>query len=221
MSICSRCNSGCCRRYSIGLTGYDMLNISKNLGVKPEFFTETYEIKDNLRFDNINKYNAVFKFTDNDCSFYYYFRMKKIKSCIVPDTWKCIFLQEWQMNNINNIKETLLARCSIYHCRPYICASYPAKLDEKGLCGIVEMSNDHANETYNPAYNLCSEPFTIADYGFSNELPMKNLALQKYELEFFRSIAENWNKNPFSIDNFFFVLESFYQNRLFFFDQNS
>ncbi|MDD3013971.1 MAG: YkgJ family cysteine cluster protein [Candidatus Gastranaerophilales bacterium] len=216
MSVCSECHGGCCRRYYIDLTGYDIVNISKNLELDPFMFISTQIVEDD-EVEKLSEDAALFKFINDKCKNFRRIILKRIESKIIPETTRCMFLQEWDNKEIPTINENqIVSRCGIYGLRPLVCSIYPVKLDESQVFGYVPDPYYNCEKKKTPAYNLCPRPLNSEDFAdYSGEIT-KNLAMHKFEMDFFKSVATIWNDNPGSIDEFFKHIASIYQNRVVF-----
>ena len=215
MSICCTCHGGCCRKFNIHLTGYDILNISKNLNLNYMHFTQVLPVNEE-RMEKTLKHTAFFKFPNLGDGYYGIF-LRLINSRHMPDSLKCMFLQEW------NDKEFMLpdlenitARCGIYENRPLTCAVYPAKMSIDGLTGLTGDPNKIPGTMAcdNPAYNLCPRSLDERDFADHSGSTIKNLVLYKYEVEYFKAVSEIWNNNPGDFGKFFMFLEMAYKNRV-------
>ena len=214
MSICSKCHGGCCHRYMIDLTGYDIFNILKTLELDMKYFMKAVPVGEE-NFDYLNSQCALFKFTDDDCKQYYRFCLRQDVSNFFPKTPKCMFLQEWTGKHLGaNLSEDVIARCGIYGCRPLTCAIYPARLDKSGYIGYVLDPYVNAPKKANPAMNVCPRPLEKDDFAdYSGEI-IRNLALHKYEMAFFKTIAADWNERPKSLNELMVYLKRVYTNRI-------
>lgn len=213
MQVCSSCHAGCCRKFNVHLTGYDILKLKKNLDIDYICFSQIHPVKKEY-VEKYSKQVALFKFTNFSEDEYYTFYLRRIKSNYMTDSYKCMFLQEWDgkdflLPNFSGIT----ARCGIYDNKPFACAIYPAKLHEDGLTGLAG-NPPGANESSNPAYNLCHRPLTDEDLADYSGNTIRNLVIYKYEMDYFRSLAEVWNKSPRDFAQFFAFLEIAYKNRI-------
>lgn len=214
MSVCSICHGGCCRRYYIDLTGYDILNISRTLELGIPLFTQALPVRPE-DVETLSKDAALFKFADNGGDTHYRFCLKQVKSKIIPDTLKCMFLQEWDGETLElPALNDVIARCGIYGPRPLTCAIYPARLDESGIFGYVMDPHINCERKQTAAYNVCPRPIEEKDFDANSENITKNLALHKFEMDFFKTFAKHWNENPGYLQDFFPHMETVYTNRL-------
>ena len=214
MSICSICHGGCCHRYMIDLTGYDIFNILKTLDLDVKYFMQAVPVREE-DFDYLDSQAALFKFTDDELKSYYRFCLRQNKSQFFPDTGKCMFLQEWTGKDLGiNYSEEVIARCGMYGCRPLTCAIFPARLDDSGLIGYVLDPYLNAKKKQNPALNLCPRPLENEDFADHSGEIIRNLSVHKFEMEFFRGLAKDWNKNPKSLNDLMIFLKKVYSNRI-------
>lgn len=214
MKLCSTCNAGCCRRYRIALTGYDILKIKNNVKLDYDSFITLIKIDDDERIEYHRKNAALFKFTNDGCTDYYMFSLKMEDSKLFYGAEKCIFLQEWAGENFDEkTAEGLISRCGIYGARPNTCAAYPAKFDKSGFIGVYFDPTNKTDEK-SSSYNLCSRTLVEGDLEGSKEEMIDILVNKQYELDFFKMIAFHWNNSPKSQGEFLDFIEEIYQNRL-------
>ena len=213
MQICNSCHGGCCRNSGIVLTGYDTLNISRTLNIEPISFIRIIPVEGEEDLQYKSRHAALFKFADSNDDNFYLLGMRKVESQLVPGTAKCHFLMEWYPNN--HLQDEIVARCGIYNSRPLICSTFTSQLDETEKCGIVYNLDSVSENSENPIYNLCPGKVMHEDIANSADQIMKALIMQKYELDYFKTLASHWNENPGTIDNFFIFLHNAYQNRVY------
>lgn len=216
MLICSSCQAGCCRRFNVPLTGYDILKIRKTLNLEYLEYAQII-IVDNEYVKKDSKSVSVFKFTNLGAAKYYTFYLRSIKSKYLPDSHKCMFLQEWDgedfaMPDFEGVK----ARCGIYDVRPLVCTIYPAKLHKNELIGITSDPGKRLDKPDNAAYNLCPRDLNKLDLLDNSDEIIKNLVLYKYEMNYFKFLAETWNQGNGDFGEFFTFLEAAYENRVLF-----
>lgn len=99
---CASCAANCCSSYSVWITPFDAMDISKALEINFEDFLTVEE-------------------TDNE---YYYFRLADNRKYALRlktrGNLECIFLLTINGHN----------RCGIHSIRPYVCRCYPYDLDK-------------------------------------------------------------------------------------------
>lgn len=213
MGTCSTCLAGCCRRFNVNITGYDIVRVSHSLGISPSVFLDISEISDEDYMHNLSGKEALFVFTDNDCKRRYVINLKKLASGIFKDVKKCFFLQEWEVEDSNN---PIVVKCGIYSIRPLICMVYPAKFVNNNNTAVVPYVFERYKNKENTPYAICKTSFTEADFGMNKDEIINILIKMEYETIFFNDFAVKWNRNPSSIAEFFEELPKLYENRVYF-----
>jgi len=213
MILCSTCHSGCCRRYPVDLTGFDIINIVRNMMLNVSVFLELVPVPSENIEEKLKSY-ALFKFKGSDN--YHRLCLKRVKSHLFPDTYKCVFLQEWPCEGSTN---NVAGRCGIYKFRPYICQAYPTTFDQKGLFAYIydPALKDKNYPNDNPAYKVCPETLTMENFGkyMSDYKKNQTLAIFKFEKDFFKEVANQWNTSvQGSLDEFLLNLQRVYDNRI-------
>ena len=90
MSLCAFCHAGCCRRYKVDLTGFDIFNLSKNLELDFSEFAEIVIVEEKY-LESCSKHAALFKFTDDDCKNYWRFCLRFVESKAMPNPANACF----------------------------------------------------------------------------------------------------------------------------------
>jgi Fe-S-cluster containining protein len=215
MQICKDCHAGCCRRFGVQITGYDMVRIKKVLDIDYLYFTQLTPLEPDYIEKN-SKRIAIFKFLGLPKGEYYAFYLRSVPSKIMPDSRKCMFLQEWNDADFALPNSGLVtARCGIYETRPLTCRSYPARLHENRLIALTKDPNKFLDNVDNPAYKMCPAGFTQENVADESGEVVKSLVQYDYEMNYFRFLAETWNAGECDFGNFFAFLEQAYVNRLF------
>lgn len=219
MSICVDCYGGCCRRFNVKLTGYDILKIANNLRLDFKFFCRIKAVEEK-DYENTLKSNALFKFVDLNETKMYRIDMKMNKSSLFTKTQKCMFLQEWKKNENEDISEKnkVIARCGIYENRALGCKLFPIDLHPSGLIGLSSDPNNHFEKIKQKGYELCPREMNDEDFPDEDSSLMQSLIIRKYETDYFKSISCLWNENPKSTDEFLEFLELSYKNRIVFYE---
>lgn len=158
-----------------------------------------------------SKHAALFQFLDFDG--YYVLGMKMVESLLAPGTLKCQFLLEWNIDNDNPTMDGIIARCGIYSCRPMLCAAFPTKFSENELGAVMVNVSAFEQEISHPVYKTCPLCPTEKDIADADEIT-RVLVLKKYETEYFKNLAIEWNENPQKISDFWGFLEKSYKNRV-------
>lgn len=214
MLSCSSCLAGCCRRFDVPLTGFDIIKIQKALNLEYYEIAQLIPVKEDS-YEKNSKATGVFKFNNFDAGEYFTFYLRNIKSKYIPDSYKCMFLQEWNGEDfLLHDRPGIKARCGIYNIRPLICSVYPARLHENELIGVVKNPTKHLEKPDNPAYNLCPEEYDEKEFFTDSDEIIKNLVLYKYEVNYFQFLAEVWNQNTCDFGLFYNFLEESYKNRI-------
>ena len=213
MEICNSCQGGCCRNFTVSLTGYDILNISKTLRVHPASFINIIEVEAGADIEYKSKHTALFRFSDYDKDKYYIFGIRMVESKLALGTAKCQFLVEWNLDEHNPSVDGIIARCGIYNCRPLLCAAFPTKFDETEKQGIMVNTSLFGQNFEHPIYKTCSRTLSQEDISNPDEI-MKILVLRKYELDYFKNLAIKWDENPGTLMEFFDFMTKAYQNRV-------
>ena len=211
MHICGECTCGCCRKFAIPITGYDILKISKNLKININSFIEIDPVPEE-RIEDESSIVGLFKFAESASDGFYKFCMKKVESSLVPGVFKCIFLQEWYNNPDNPSVENIVARCGIYGNRPTICAAFPATVDKSGYFAVIVSKK--ITEEDNILYKLCPREIVREDFPQNSESILRTVLMNKYEQDFFKTIAVIWNENPKPLNLFIPFLENWYAERV-------
>ena len=134
----------------------------------------------------------------------------------MSDSYRCMFLQEWNGEDFLLPDLTqITARCGIYGNKPLTCSIFPAKLHDDGLTGLAANPGSD-NISGNPAYDLCPRILDEDDLADHSGKTIKNLVLYKYEMDYFKSVAEIWNKEPGDYAKYLAYLELVYKNRVLF-----
>ena len=200
MSICSQCCAFCCRNFSlVTLTGADILRLKLVLQVPYQFFVEVKLISKD-QTEKLEKNFALFCFKQDEVNVddRGFFILKSEESALMPKTNKCLFLHEWML------KDKIIARCSIYNIRPYVCRAFPMYFDKNTYKGVL---NPHLDSL--KGFD-CLSQYTVDD----PNKQIEDLILKDYEKNFFKKVADKWNKNPGKIDDIYEFLEKEYSNRL-------
>lgn len=220
MLICKQCEAGCCRKFSAPVTGFDILRIWRTLEIDPFAFCEIEERTKEQLEKEIEK-EPLFIFTDSGTLKYYQIYLKRtFSSKYFPNNRKCIFLQEWDMDELNSEElKGIVGRCGIYDCRPLKCRIYPAKFADDGKMYMYDpyYASIHPSEVNvwkNLPYSSCPRPKEREDYEKFVDQFIRDIAHEKYEMEFFLDLSKKWNENPDISDKFIEFLEREYRDRL-------
>ncbi|MDQ3330973.1 MAG: YkgJ family cysteine cluster protein [Planctomycetota bacterium] len=126
-----------------------------------------------------------------------------------PGTTKCGFLVEREVTQEQPLGT---ARCGIHANRPLACRSFPMKFNTTGELTVLYDVPQRGRKDEHPAYTLCPRPWR-ADEVDPLQAP-QDLAVAKFEMEFFRSVALAWNRTPRAFGEFLEFLRLIYLNRV-------
>lgn len=216
--MCDTCHAGCCRGYNLLITGYDALLMSRQLSLPlGEFCTLMgFRVEQAKRFEN--SYVPI-RLADRGCEEKRYFlALKRIESQLVPGTVRCYFLNEWKREYPATEREghpgkEVVARCSIYGSRPMMCRTYPTSLHRDVALGYVSTPRPIDLADKNPVYQLCPEKWTATDFSADPTAAVHNLAIHRYEQDFYNQAIAEFNKKPRTLAEFFPFLARIYENR--------
>ena len=214
MQACNSCQAGCCRNFTVALTGFDLMNISKTLGVDLLSFIQMVPVIGEENIAYRSEHSALFKFSDAADDNFYLFGMRMVESQLVPGTIKCQFLQEWYLNIRKPSLETIISRCGIYNCRPLLCATYPTQFDSSEQHALIYNMDADPESVKHKIYNLCREKFKPEEVLATSDDIIQKLVLRKYEVDYFKNLAASWNENPSTIDDFLNLMIKTYNNRV-------
>lgn len=216
--MCDTCHAGCCRGYHLLITGYDALRMSRDLSLPiGEFCTMlSFSLEQSRRFEH--NYVPV-RFSDPGCEAKRFFLgLKRIESRLQPGTVRCYFLNEWERghdapNRDDHPGRRIVARCSVYGSRPMMCRTYPTSLHQNISVGFIATPRPIDLESKNEIYKLCPEQWTAEQFSTDATTVLHNLAINRFELDFYNQAVAEFNKKPRAVKEFFPFLASAYENR--------
>jgi Fe-S-cluster containining protein len=205
MGLCDTCHAGCCRTFAVPVTGADIITIQRKLGLPFEEFVRRMP-DPNGRISG----GAVphFSFEDSP-DIPYIICLNHQPSPYHANSTKCRFLVECAPDEQFPLGR---ARCGIYGVRPSACRVFPTKFNATHDLVVVCDIPGRFRENPNPAYTLCPRPWEPADVDPIQSA--QDLAVVKYELAFFRQVADVWNRSPGSWAAFPQFLEIVYSKRV-------
>jgi Fe-S-cluster containining protein len=205
MGLCDSCHAGCCRAFAVPVTGADIISIQRKLGLPFEEFVRRMPDPGGRIASGAVPH---FSFDDSPDT-PYVICLSHVASPFHANSSKCRFLIEGAPDEEFPLGR---ARCGIYGVRPSACRVFPTKFnathDLVVVCDIPERLRNNTN----PAYTLCPRPWEPADVDPIQSV--QDLAVLKYELAFFRQVAELWNRTPGSWRVFPQFLEIVYSQRV-------
>ena len=135
--------------------------------------------------------------------------LQHVSSTIDASSTKCKFLVEEAPSTKHPLGRT---SCEAYDARPQTCRAFPNSLNDTSdlaiICQIPERARDETTELY----KLCPEPWEAED--FDPVTTIHDLVVCRYEMEFFCSLAAQWNRNPGSWELFPEFLRLVYTSRI-------
>lgn len=187
MSPCANCHSGCCRSFAVPVTGADILRIESHFRLSFWDFVCRWADPTGAIARN---HAPHFHFADEPETPFVICLMHHA-SAFFPETTKCRFLVEGQPDEEFPLGQ---ARCGIYHQRPGACRAFPARLNHSGELAVLDDVPPRGRGTTEPQYELCPRPWEASDLDPINV--MGDLVSARYEMNFFRRLAEAWNRAP-------------------------
>lgn len=114
--------------------------------------------------------------------------IRQVPSEVIPGTDRCRFLSE----SVNE-KGEITAGCSVYDSRPAACRVFPLKFSPTRELVQLENPSPPKRASQHPAYQLCPRPWTTDDVDHIESAGI--LASAEYEMEFFKSVVNIWNRS--------------------------
>ena len=204
-SPCSSCHAGCCRSFAVPVTGADILRIERDAGLSFEEFACRWADPDAA----ISRGMAPRFYFDDQPQIPFVICLRHESSVQHAGTTRCRFLDE----QLPTADQPLgAARCSIYASRPAACRTFPTKFNATGELTVLYDLPPRGRQVDHPVYALCPRPWRQDEID-----PLtgpQDLAVAKFEMEFFRSVARLWNQAPRPFDAFADFLRLVYRNRV-------
>ena len=204
MSQCLDCHAGCCRSFAVPITGADVLRIERQLGLNFWQFACRWADPDGKI---ARKYAPHFYFNDEPQT-PFVLCLRHEASEFHPGTTKCRFLMESEPTRDQPRGQ---ARCGAYASRPMACRAFPTKFNMTGELAVIHDVPAQGRENL-PIYSLCPRQWKPEEID-PLQAP-QDLAVAKYEMDFFRSMAAIWNRVPRPFAVFPEFLRLVYQNRV-------
>ncbi|MBW3543418.1 MAG: YkgJ family cysteine cluster protein [Planctomycetes bacterium] len=205
MTPCHDCHAGCCRSFAVPLTGADILRIERDLRLDFWQFVCRWADPEG----RIARTSAPhFQFPDEPQTPFVICLMHAESEFLTGST-RCRFLREGAPDEAHPLG---VARCGIYAHRPAACRCFPLRSDPAGELVILDERPREGARQGHAAYELCPRPWEPSDVD-----PLsapQDLAIARYEMAFFRRIAEVWNHSPRSWHIFPEFLRLIYANRV-------
>lgn len=216
--MCDTCHAGCCRGYNLLITAFDALRISRDLSLPVGEFSTllSFSAEQSKRFEN--SFTPI-KLSDPGCSEKRYFlALRRIESKQFPGTVKCYFLNEWMRehdapNREGHTGKRVIGRCSIYGSRPMMCRTYPTSLHNETPLGFISTPRPIDLADKHPIYQLCPEKWTAEAFSTDPTTVLHNLAVNRFEMEFYNRAISEFNKGGHKVAEFFPFMARLYENR--------
>jgi hypothetical protein len=186
MSLCGDCHAGCCRSFAVPITGADILRVENQRGLTFwEFVCRWADPEGKIALNHA----PHFYFSDEPEMPFVICLMHEA-SRMFPGTTKCQFLRESLPSD-----DLPLGRghCGVYEHRPAACRAFPTKLNENRDLAIIYDVPARGRPGTHPIYQLCPRPWEPADV--DPVQVVQDLVVAKYEMDFFRLLADTWNRN--------------------------
>lgn len=154
------CDGHCCSSYSVLITSEDACRIVQNTKFKPEEFLAIYDSS----VENMGFYPKFFmKGIEVE-------RIEVVLGIKFKDnTWTCLFLSPEGL-------------CSINHCKPRVCQTYPFNMDVKG--NLIRMGN---------VTDVCPTKWSPHSKEVKEQIK-SNLRKSWKEIDIYKQKTEAWNK---------------------------
>ncbi|MCA8984614.1 MAG: YkgJ family cysteine cluster protein [Planctomycetaceae bacterium] len=205
MSLCQGCHSGCCRSFAVPITGADMIRLERETGKTFWDFGCRWADESGAIAGN---YAPHFHFQDEP-STPFVICLKHEESDYHPGTARCQFLQESPPDATRPVGA---AHCGIYNGRPAACRVFPTKYDVGNELPIIYPVPEYGRAEQRPEYRLCPRQWSPEDVD-SLEVA-QDLAVARYEIQFFHRLAEMWNRHAGAWEIFPDFLRDVYQRRI-------
>jgi Fe-S-cluster containining protein len=187
MSPCETCHAGCCRSFAVPVSGADILQIQRDLGLSFwKFACRWADPQGNIA----RNYAPHFHFEDEPETPFVVCLLHE-ESQFLPGTSKCRFLMESPPDAGHPLG---VARCGIYHSRPSACRAFPTKLNRSGELAVIYDVPERGRQEEGDAYQLCPRQWEPDD--LDPVRTIQELVVAKYEMNFFHQIAAVWNREP-------------------------
>ncbi len=126
-----------------------------------------------------------------------------------PGTAMCTFLQEEPPTSEHPLG---LANCGIHEHRPSACRAFPTKFAPESDLVIIHDVPKRGGMQTDPIYGLCSRQWEVSD--IDPVQAVQDLVVARHEMNFFRKMAELWNRDPGEWQSFPDFLEMVYPQRV-------
>ena len=205
MNPCESCHAGCCRSFAVPVTGADILRIERGLGLSFWDFVCRWADPKGIIARN---HAPHFRFSDEPQT-PFVICLTHEESRFFKGSARCKFLVENQPDEKHPLGT---AHCGIYHLRPGACRAFPTRLNNTGELAIIYDVPERGRDNSDPLYELCPRQWEPADLDPVGGV--QDLVVARYEMDFFRQIAQVWNRVPRSWNVFPDFLHLVYERRV-------
>lgn len=205
MGPCATCHAGCCRSFAVPITGADVLRIEREVGTPFGDFACRWADPNG----KVARGFAPHLHFDDEPSTPFVLCLQHVPSEGHVGTTMCRFLVEGAPDSETPLG---ISNCGIYGSRPMTCRNFPLKFNSTGELAILHDVPQRGRKGDHPAYSLCPRPWTSDDVDALTA--PQDLAIAKFEWEFFRTLARVWNQAPRSFAEFPEFLRLVYRNRV-------
>jgi Fe-S-cluster containining protein len=187
MGQCATCHAGCCRSFVVPLTGADILRVISQQKLSFwDFVCRWADPHGSIAL----KYAPHFHFRDQpDTPFV--ISLVQEQSRVFPGTTRCKFLAEGAQSAEHPLG---ISHCGIYGARPAACRVFPTRFDHSGELAVIHDIPKAGREGGHPVYQLCPRAWKPEDLDPLQQV--QDLALTKFEMNFFFKLAAAWNAKP-------------------------
>lgn len=187
MSPCENCHAGCCRSFAVPISGADMLRLERSTG--RDFWSFGCRWADPSG-SIAGRYAPHFHFADEPAT-PFVICLRHVPSDQHVGTERCVFLDESGPDGDAPLGR---GRCGVHADRPSACRCFPTKFATDGELTVLYDVPARGRPGGHPVHALCPRPWTAEDVD-----PLQapaDLAVARFEMNFFSSIARLWNRSP-------------------------
>lgn len=187
-SLCDSCHAGCCRSFAVPITGADVVRLERSTGLRFWDFACRWED----RQGHIAGDYVPHLYFDDEPTTPFTLCLMHQPSALFRETTKCRFLEE----SLPSASAPLgTGRCGVYSHRPSACQVFPLSLQKSSQLAVLDDVPAHGRpESGNDAYQLCPRPWEPEEID-----PIhgpQQVAIAKFEADFFKVVASLWNERP-------------------------
>jgi hypothetical protein len=148
----------------------------------------------------------------------YLLALKKVDSQLFPGVPKCYFLGEWKRDRPAAGREGhpgkhFIGRCTIYGSRPMICRTFPTTFHPEVAVGMISTPRPVDLPGNHEGHRVCPEDWTVENFGTDSDTVLHNLAISRYEREFYHQAVTEFNEGEWGVPDFFPFMARVYERR--------